>query len=63
VAAVLDALAGLSVPDVGEDASLFEPESVVVLVSDLVSGLDASDPFEDVFSEPDRLSCARASVL
>src|ERR1035441_7333465 len=62
-AAALDSLAGLSEAGLDADASLFEPESVVVPVSDLVSDLDESDPFDDVFSELDRLSCARASVL
>jgi hypothetical protein len=62
-------LAGLSAPGFGEDGSLFEPEpepepeSDVEPESDLVSEEDDSLPLEDDFSELDRLSCARVSVL
>ena len=62
-AAGLDSFAGLSALVLGEDDSLFEPESVVVPESGVVSDLGESDPLDDVFSESDRLSCARVSVL
>ena len=64
-AAGLDSLAGLSllVPDFGD--SVLDPESDDLVVdSVLVSELDESDPLDPLdFSEPDRLSWARVSVL